>query len=112
MNEDKGYREAVYESHELAIKMRAVLHAHPKGSSVSVPYEELERFVVLASFIAGWKLSEIGATKIDELRRALAVMLDQVDYTHGACAVTEMVGAVLPREVIESARKALEGSKP
>ena len=42
-----------------------------------------------------------------DLRAALLVVLDQVDYTRDACAVTEMVGAVLPREVIDKARAAL-----
>lgn len=38
---------------------------------------------------------------------ALRVLLDQVDYTKGACTPTEMVGAVLPREVITLCREAL-----
>jgi len=38
---------------------------------------------------------------------ALALVLDQVDYTQGACGVTEMVGAVLSTEVIAIAREAL-----
>jgi hypothetical protein len=38
---------------------------------------------------------------------ALRVLLDQVDYTAGACAPTEMVGAVLPRDVIALCRNAL-----
>lgn len=45
------------------------------------------------------------------LRNALLVVLDHVDYTASACTPTEMVGAVLPREVIALARKVLEGSK-
>jgi hypothetical protein len=40
-------------------------------------------------------------------REALQLLLDSVDYTAGACSVTEMVGAVLPVEVIEIARQAL-----
>lgn len=46
-------------------------------------------------------------TKEQELRAALATLLDQVDYTAGACRVTEMVGACLPEEVIKLCRKAL-----
>jgi len=38
---------------------------------------------------------------------ALQVVLDQVDYTKGACTVTEMVGACLSTEVIELARQAI-----
>jgi hypothetical protein len=42
------------------------------------------------------------------VRDALLLVLDQVDYMRGACAITEMVGAALPVEVIEIARAALE----
>lgn len=42
-----------------------------------------------------------------DCRTALLTVLDQVDYTSGACGVTEMVGAVLPKEVIALARKAI-----
>jgi hypothetical protein len=38
---------------------------------------------------------------------ALRLLLDQVDYTRGNCALTEMVGAVLPIEVIALCRRAL-----
>jgi hypothetical protein len=38
---------------------------------------------------------------------ALRLLLDQVDYTTGACRVNEMVGAALPEEVIEHCRRAL-----
>lgn len=41
------------------------------------------------------------------VRTALQTVLDQVDYTDGACTVTEMVGATLPEEVIAQARAAL-----
>ena len=42
-----------------------------------------------------------------DCRTALLTVLDQVDYTSGACGVTEMVGAVLPKEIIALARKAI-----
>ena len=42
-----------------------------------------------------------------DCRTALLTVLDQVDYTKGNCGVTEMVGAVLPKEVIALARKAI-----
>ncbi len=48
---------------------------------------------------------------INDLRAALEVVLDQVDYTKGACQVNEMVGAVLPKEVIAKARTAIAQSK-
>lgn len=41
------------------------------------------------------------------VREALQTVLDQVDYTSGACTPTEMVAAVLPVEVIKLAREAL-----
>ena len=42
-----------------------------------------------------------------DCRTALLTVLDQVDYTNGACGVTEMVGAVLPKEIIALARKSI-----
>lgn len=41
-------------------------------------------------------------------RDALLLVLDQVDFTAGACSFAEMVGAVLPKEVIEKAQEALK----
>lgn len=46
--------------------------------------------------------------QLDEAREVIGVLLDQVDYTQGACAPTEMVGAVLPILVINKARAYLE----
>ena len=40
-------------------------------------------------------------------RDALLLLLDQVDYTSGACSLTEMIGACLPVEVIEKCRDAI-----
>ena len=42
------------------------------------------------------------------VRQALMVILDCVDYTSGACGLTEMVGAVLPEDIIIKAREALK----
>lgn len=49
-------------------------------------------------------------TKEDELRAALLLILDHVDYTakHPGCRMNEMVGAVLPEVVIRRAREALK----
>jgi hypothetical protein len=38
---------------------------------------------------------------------ALRTLLDQVDYTRGACGPTEQVAACLPKEVIAQAQAAL-----
>lgn len=43
----------------------------------------------------------------ERLRAALQTLLDQVDYTAGACAPTEMVGAVLPIEIIQMTKGVL-----
>ena len=43
-----------------------------------------------------------------DTRTALETLLDQVDYTNGACAPTEMVGAVLPKEVITLAKRTIQ----
>jgi hypothetical protein len=40
-------------------------------------------------------------------REALLLVLDQVDYTKGACGLTEMVGACLDARIIREARAAL-----
>jgi hypothetical protein len=44
------------------------------------------------------------------LREALRLLLDQVDYTNGACGPTELVGAVLPRDVIALCREVAKGA--
>ena len=41
------------------------------------------------------------------VRAALQVLLDCMDFTKGNCNPTEMVGAVVPIEVIENASRAL-----
>lgn len=43
---------------------------------------------------------------------ALRLILDQVDYTKGACGPTELVGAVLSTQVIEICRRALAHAPP
>jgi len=50
--------------------------------------------------------------KVERLRQWLAVTLDCADYTAGNCRVNEMVGAVLPTDVIKQARAALLESEP
>jgi hypothetical protein len=42
------------------------------------------------------------------LRKVLVLVLDNVDYMRGACAITEMVGACLPAEILDLAHDALE----
>lgn len=42
------------------------------------------------------------------IEEALMTVLDQVDYVRGNCAPTEMVAAVLPKEIILLAHEALE----
>jgi hypothetical protein len=41
---------------------------------------------------------------IASLKSVIRTILDAVDYTSDACRPNEMVGAVLPREIIELAR--------
>lgn len=48
----------------------------------------------------------------ERLRAMLLTVLDNVDYTKGACSAVDMVGAVLPKEVITLAHKVLEETKP
>ena len=47
----------------------------------------------------------------DDLWIALAVLMDNIDFTNNACSITEMVGAVLPKGVLERANEALTKAK-
>lgn len=57
--------------------------------------------------VSAENLARQAEKELNNLEAALLTILDQVDYTSRACAVTEMVGAVLPMEVIVLAREAL-----
>jgi hypothetical protein len=46
--------------------------------------------------------------RIEKLRSALRLVLDQADYEAGNCRINEMVGAVLPKEVLRIAKEALK----
>lgn len=48
---------------------------------------------------------------VEALTAALGAILDAVDYTSGACRPTEMVGAVLPEELLACARTAIAGAR-
>lgn len=62
---------------------------------------------------AGWmaKAASISAVQIVEveaqnaaLKRILLLLLDNIDYESGACGVTEMIGAILPKEILQQAK--------
>ena len=55
-----------------------------------------------------WKRPAISPGQDMTVAEALRTILNAIDYTSGACDPTEMVAAVLPSELIERARKALE----
>ena len=40
----------------------------------------------------------------DELYNMLGLLLDNIDYTSGACRINEMVGAVLPQVLLSKAK--------
>lgn len=40
-------------------------------------------------------------------KEALLLLLDQVDFTKGACSPTDMVAACIPKEVFERCREAI-----
>lgn len=42
-----------------------------------------------------------------DCKTALQTILDHVDYTTGACQVNEMIGAVLPKEIILLAKQTI-----
>ena len=50
-------------------------------------------------------------TPEEKLRTALLLILDHVDYTVNMCRLSDMVGAVLPSEVIKIAREAIDDSR-
>ena len=53
--------------------------------------------------------AEIARLKSENERKwvALHLLLDNIDYVAGNCRLNEMVGAVLPKEIIKIARDAL-----
>lgn len=46
-----------------------------------------------------------------ELQTVIKLLLDHVDYTSGACGLTEMVGGALPYQIIARAKAALAAGK-
>ena len=46
--------------------------------------------------------------KLTEARIALRLLLDNIDYDAGNCRVNELIGAVLPIEILRRAKKAIE----
>ncbi len=46
--------------------------------------------------------------RIEDLRRAILLLLDNIDYESGNCRINEMVGAVLPKEVLRKAKDAVQ----
>jgi DNA relaxase NicK len=54
-----------------------------------------------------WVRYEDAQQENQRLRVALSLILDNVDYIAGNCRFNEMVGAVLPKEILAKARAAL-----
>lgn len=69
-------------------------------------FENMDRRMALMQARA-----EAAESRVYELRNALNLLLDQIDYTAGACRVNEMVGAVLGKNLIESIRVTLKGGE-
>jgi hypothetical protein len=55
--------------------------------------------------------AERAEAEVAALKAALLTVLDQVDYTVGACSITNMVGACLPVNIITMARAAIDAAK-
>lgn len=68
-------------------------------------------FISLTSKAMTALKEQVAQDKINLLQVALKLVLDQVDYTAGACRPNEMVCAVLPAEIIKKARQVLEETK-
>jgi hypothetical protein len=45
--------------------------------------------------------------RTEKLETVIQLLLDCVDYTNNSCRLNDMVGAVLPSQIIEKARSAL-----
>jgi hypothetical protein len=52
------------------------------------------------------------AEAIAKLRNALGVLLGDVDYRNGACAITEQVGAVLNPQTLKVCDEAMRDTAP
>ena len=55
--------------------------------------------------------AEAAEARVYELRNILNLLLDQIDYTSGACRMNEMVGAVLGKNLLEAAHRILKGGE-
>jgi hypothetical protein len=47
------------------------------------------------------------ADRIDLLTRVIRLLLDNIDYQAGNCRVNEMIGAVLPPDILHLAKEAV-----
>lgn len=73
-------------------------------------WNSYNRAVARAAEADGWQSrAEQAEGRVYELRNALNLVLDQVDYTSGACRANEMVGAVLGKNIIDLARRIAKG---
>lgn len=79
-----------------------------EGLQAGRKMDGLPRLEMLDELLNG---AEAEVRNLEAVVPVLQVLLDQVDYTSGACSLTEMVGAVLPKQVIENARIALANLK-
>ena len=46
--------------------------------------------------------------KMEAMRTALLLILDNIDYEAGNCRINEMIGAVLPKEMLRIAKSAVK----
>ncbi len=46
--------------------------------------------------------------RIETLRTALLLLLDNIDYDAGRCRASEPIGAILPLEILLKVRKAVK----
>lgn len=58
--------------------------------------------------VGHWEAKHAGdAEQLQNLREAIKVLLDCIDFTVGNCSLNSMVGAVLPIPVIQKVKKFL-----
>jgi hypothetical protein len=56
--------------------------------------------------LLGGRAMEDQSKRVETLRTALLLLLDNIDYDAGRCRASEPIGAVLPLEILLKVRKA------
>jgi len=121
---DDKLRDTMYEAYERSVTLRELLDtAEPEARELRVARDDLERIALILPLISGFclaalptartvqRLEAIATADFDQCATMLALVLDQIDYMHGACAINDAIGQVLPPETLIKARATLSGGR-